>query len=180
MKRILLVGVAALMASMQFAAAEGIEGVEEVRDWTVYRAVSGEPECGVISRPRESVNTKNGKVAVVKRGAVLLAVTIDPTQPKPNYLVSYQSGYPFKVGSAVTMRVDSRSFTLQIGKTKDDAEWAWPPSDDQVIVDAMKKGNQAVLTATSRKDTDTKDTFSLLGITKALEVAEGLCSAPSS
>ncbi len=170
---------ALMVAGASLAQDSGIVGVGQVKDWTVYQSKSGDLECGIIARPKESINTKDGKLAHVVRGDILLAVTIDPKLPNPRYLVSFQSGYPFKQASTVTMRVDNQTFTLEIGKTDADGEWAWPPANDEIIVDAMKKGMSAVLTAVSRRNTDTKDTFSLLGVTDALSIAEERCSADS-
>lgn len=58
-----------------------------------------------------------------------------------------------------------------------EGEWAWPASasDDAKIIAAMKRGADAVLTARSSRGTVTKDTFSLLGYTAALEEAEKRC-----
>mgnify|MGYP000275956174 CR=1 FL=1 len=55
-----------------------------------------------------------------------------------------------------------------------DGEWAWPASenDDAQIIAAMKRGVNAVLSARSSRGTTTKDTFSLLGFTAAVEEAE--------
>ena len=178
--RHLLVCVAAqLMACASIANEAEIVGVAVVKNWTVYQSKTGDLECGIIARPTESINTKDGKLAVVKRGDILLAVTIDPSSTSSRYLVSFQSGYPFKKASTVTMRIDNRTFTFEIGQTEADSEWAWPPADDDVIVEAMKRGINAVLTAVSRRNTDTKDTFSLLGVTDALQIAEERCSTQS-
>lgn len=178
--RHLLVCVAAQLAACASIANEAeIVGVAVVKNWTVYQSKTGDLECGIIARPTESINTKDGKLAVVKRGDILLAVTIDPSSTSSRYLVSFQSGYPFKKASTVTMRIDNRTFTLEIGQTEADSEWAWPPADDDVIVEAMKRGINAVLTAVSRRNTDTKDTFSLLGVTDALQIAEERCSTQS-
>ena len=58
-----------------------------------------------------------------------------------------------------------------------EGEWAWPAStsDDAKIIAAMKRGSNAVLTARSGRGTVTKDTFSLLGFTAALDEAEKRC-----
>ncbi|MEX0339706.1 MAG: invasion associated locus B family protein, partial [Arenibacterium sp.] len=45
------------------------------------------------------------------------------------------------------------------------------------IITAMKRGASAILTARSSRGTQTKDTFSLLGFTAALEDAETRCSS---
>ena len=58
-----------------------------------------------------------------------------------------------------------------------EGEWAWPAtaSDDAKIITAMKRGAQAVLIGRSARGTQTKDTFSLLGFTAAVEEAEKRC-----
>jgi hypothetical protein len=58
-----------------------------------------------------------------------------------------------------------------------EGEWAWPASaaDDAQVLAAMKRGADAVLTARSGRGTVTKDTFSLLGYTAAVEEAEKRC-----
>ena len=58
-----------------------------------------------------------------------------------------------------------------------EGEWAWPatPADDAKMITAMKRGATAVLTARSSRGTQTKDTFSLLGFTAAVEDAEKRC-----
>ena len=174
----LLVCVAAQLAACASIAEEAeIGGVAVVKDWTVYQSRAGDLECGIIAKPTQTINTKDGKPAPdVKRGDILLAVTIDPSSTSSRYLVSFRSGYPFRRDSIVSMRIGNRTFTLAIGQTEADSEWAWPPADDDIIVAAMKRGTDAVLTAVSRRNTDTQDTFSLLGVTDALKIAEGRCS----
>jgi hypothetical protein len=58
-----------------------------------------------------------------------------------------------------------------------DGEWAWPqnPDEDQKIIDAMKRGADAVLTGRSSRGTQTVDTFSLMGFTAAVEDAQRRC-----
>ena len=45
-----------------------------------------------------------------------------------------------------------------------------------IIITYWKRGSEAILTARSSRGTITKDTFSLLGFTAALEEAEARCS----
>ena len=163
------------------AVGEELVGVDNVKDWTVYQTSSGDLECGIISKPTQQVAIRDGKEVVVRRGQIMLAVSVDPKDPPPHYRVSYQSGYPYKQNSTVTLNIDNESYTLEIGRTEVDNEFAWPPSaeDDNQVVNAMKKGLNAVLTATSRRGTETKDTFSLLGVSDALKIAEQRCSVNS-
>jgi hypothetical protein len=72
----------------------------------------------------------------------------------------------------VNLNIDGQEFELFT-----EGEWAWPAStaDDAKIIAAMKRGADAVLTARSSRGTTTKDTFSLLGYTAAVEEAEKRC-----
>ena len=56
-------------------------------------------------------------------------------------------------------------------------EWAWPATtdDDSKIIVAMKRGANAILSGRSGRGTATKDTFSLLGFTAAVEDAAKRC-----
>jgi hypothetical protein len=87
--------------------------------------------------------------------------------------VTFTGGYPFAAGSTVNLVVDGSEFELFT-----EGEWAWPATaqDDAKIVTAMKRGTEAVLTARSERGTQTKDTFSLLGFTAAIEDAETRCT----
>ena len=180
MKGLFAAAAICLVAGVSFAQEDRIVGVHKERDWTVYQSEAGEMECGIVAKPRESVTTRNGELVSVSRGRIMLAVTIgQPGSSEADYRVSFQSGYPFRPNSTVTMRIGSRTFTLGIGVTEDDSEWAWPPADDDIIVGAMRSGMNAVLTAVSSRGTDTQDTFSLLGVTRALEIAEQRCNPGS-
>ena len=87
--------------------------------------------------------------------------------------VTFTGGYPFAPGSTVNMKIGDSEFELFT-----EGEWAWPatPTDDAKIITAMKRGSDASLTARSSRGTQTKDTFSLLGFTAAIEDAEKRCS----
>jgi hypothetical protein len=86
--------------------------------------------------------------------------------------VTFTGGYPFAPGSTVNLNVSGTEFELFT-----DGEWAWPATaaDDKKIITAMKRGAEASLTARSARGTQTKDSFSLLGFTAAIEDAEKRC-----
>ena len=74
---------------------------------------------------------------------------------------------------SVDLNIDGTKFQLTaVG------EWAWPESSeaDGKVVAAMKRGKSAVLSARSSRGTITKDTFSLLGFTAAVDDAAKRCS----
>ncbi|MEX0306103.1 invasion associated locus B family protein [Ruegeria conchae] len=140
-------------------------------DWSVF--VEEDPtECWSVSAPKETVNTRGGRVVSVRRSDILLFVFYRPNAEVKGQ-VTFTGGYPFASGSTVNLLVDGSEFELFT-----DGEWAWPAtaSDDAKIVTAMKRGSEAVLTARSERGTQTKDTFSLLGFTAAIEDAEKRCT----
>ena len=60
--------------------------------WAVF--VEGEPkECWGVSKPKETVNTRDGKEVSVKRSDILLFVTFRPGQAVGE--TSFAGGYPF-------------------------------------------------------------------------------------
>ena len=139
-------------------------------DWSVFE--DRDPrECWAVSSPKETVNTKDGRVVSVKRSDILLMAFFRP-EAGVSGQITFTGGYPFAPGSTVNVSVDGNSFELFT-----EGEWAWPAStsDDAKILTALKRGSEAVLTARSARGTQTKDTFSLSGFTAAVEDAEKRC-----
>lgn len=144
--------------------------VNAITDWSVFEGQ--EPrECWAVTTYKESVNTRGGRVVAVTRGEILLMVFYRPGAEVQGQ-VAFTGGYPFAPGSTVNVNISGTEFELFT-----EGEWAWPatPQDDAKIVTAMKRGANATLTAQSSRGTTTKDTFSLLGFTAAVEDAERRC-----
>ncbi len=156
------------------AAAQQVEGPEAPcvsadTAWSV--CVWDSPkECWAVSKPRETVNTRDGRTVSVRRGDILLFVTYRTGGVQGE--VSFSGGYPFAPGSTVGVEIDGQSYELFT-----EGEWAWPakPEDDTTILAAMKGGASAILTGRSGRGTQTQDTFSLQGFTAALSEAETRC-----
>ncbi|WP_370541753.1 invasion associated locus B family protein [Actibacterium sp. 188UL27-1] len=160
------------LAASWAVAQESTNRVSENTDWSVFaEPADGPKECWGVSAPKETVNTRDGRVVAVRRSDILLFVTYRPGNGgSPE--VSFTGGYPFADGSTVSMQVGDSTFELFT-----EGEFAWPaPEDDAKIVAAMKRGADSVLTARSARGTQTKDTFSLLGFTAAQEDAAKRCS----
>ncbi|MCT4558793.1 MAG: invasion associated locus B family protein [Pelagimonas sp.] len=165
--------VAGLAMSAQVATAQesSTNRVNAMTDWSVFEG-DNPRECWAVTTYKESVNTKDGRVVAVTRGEILLMVFYRP-QAGVNGQLAFTGGYPFANGSTVTVDISGNEYELYT-----EGEWAWPatPQDDAKIVTAMKRGANAVLTAVSTRGTRTKDTFSLLGFTAAVDDAEKRCN----
>ncbi|MCE0505527.1 MULTISPECIES: invasion associated locus B family protein [unclassified Roseivivax] len=175
MKAVIGSGLAALFLAWGGAALaqdESTNRVDAMTDWSVFEG-SDPRECWAVTTYKESVNTRDGRVVAVTRGEILLMVFFRPGANVAGQ-VAFTGGYPFADGSTVNVNISGTEFELFT-----EGEWAWPatPQDDAKIVTAMKRGADAVLTARSSRGTTTKDTFSLLGFTAAVEDAERRCTS---
>lgn len=165
----LALGVAlAMSAGTGALAQESTNRVAANTDWSVF--VEGDPkECWSVSKPKQTVNTKDGRSVAVRRGDILLFVSFRSGAAGE---VSFTGGYPFADGSNVVLTVGSNSFNLFT-----DGEWAWSagPEEDAKIIAALKGGANAVVVGNSSRGTRTEDTFSLMGFTAAVDDAGTRC-----
>lgn len=117
--------------------------------------------CYMIARPTKSL--PDG----AKRGDILLTVTHRPAS-KQRDEVSFQSGYPYKADAPVVLEVEKKKFEL-FTKPDVDPESAWSrdAAMDKALVAAMRAGNTLTIKGISARGTETIDTFSLDGFSKA-------------
>jgi len=152
------------------SAQESTNRVAAETDWSVF--VEESPRaCWGVSSPKETANTRDGRVVTVRRGDILLFVTYRPDQ-NVNGEISFTGGYPFAPDSTVAVQVGTETFQLFVS-----GDWAWPasPEDDARLMAALRGGAQAVITGRSARGTQTQDSFSLFGFTAALEAAQSRC-----
>lgn len=152
-------------------AQESTNRVATMTDWNVF----AEPkegkatECWAVSKPKETVNVRDGQPVSVRRGDILLFVTHWPGKAPE---VSFSGGYPFASGSTVEMVIGNATYQLF---TEGEYAWTGTPEDDVKLLAEMRKGAAAVLKARSGKGTETTDTFSLLGFSAAVDDAAKRC-----
>jgi hypothetical protein len=160
------------VATSQAVAQESSNNVANTTDWSVF--VDGTPkECWGVSKPKETVNTKDGAPVSVRRGEILLFVTYRAGGAQGE--ISFSGGYPFAGDETpVKLEVEGQAFNLFT-----DGEWAWAgsPEDDAAILAALKAGGSAKVTGRSGKGTQTEDTFSLLGFSAAVDEAAKRCAS---
>ncbi|MBR9764158.1 MAG: hypothetical protein GYB53_11690 [Rhodobacteraceae bacterium] len=167
-----------IVAAAIFATAAGTAWAQSVSenqvaartDWSVFEETDPR-ECWAVSVPKETVNTRDGEVVSVRRSEIQLMAFYRPGASVTGQL-AFTGGYPFAEGSTVSLDVDGNTFELYT-----EGEWAWPATtaDDARILTVLKAGSEAVLTARSSRGTVTKDTFSLMGFTAAVEDSERRC-----
>jgi hypothetical protein len=136
-------------------------------DWQAYTYKAPDTRvCYAVSSPKSSEAGKK-----VKRDPIYFLVTHMPGR-KVRGEISTFIGYPFKESSIVTVKVDDKSFELF---TTGDGAWVDNAAREKEILAAMKAGTKLVVTGTSWKGTETTDTYSLAGISAAVDKIDSAC-----
>lgn len=133
--------------------------------WEAYKNSDGRGAvCWAVSQPQ----TK--EPATAKRDPIYFLITTWPKVSIANE-PSVVIGYQFKEASTVTVEVGSDKFTLF---TKADGAWLQGKQDEQRLITALRGAGEMRVKGISKRGTLTTDTYSLKGISVALDkVAEG-------
>ncbi|MBM3564681.1 MAG: hypothetical protein FJX42_01025 [Alphaproteobacteria bacterium] len=133
-------------------------------DWEAFADLR-EGFCYAGSKPTR----QEGKYT--QRGDAFLLVTHRPKE-KTFDVVSIEAGYVYKDGSEVQAAVDGKAHALfgQGGQA-----WARDAAGDVQLVKAMRAGSTLVVKGTSAKGTLTTDTYSLSGVSAALDAINKAC-----
>ena len=169
--RMMGVSLALLMANAAVAQEQSDNRVSANTDWSVF-VESNPTECWAVSAPKETVNTRDGNAVDVRRGDIRLIVFYRPSE-NVNGQGMFTGGYPFANESTVSVQIGNTTYQMF---TQGETAWPATPEEDAKFVVAMKRGANAVITARSGRGTQTRDTFSLLGFTAAVEEAARRCA----
>ncbi len=86
--------------------------------------------------------------------------------------VSVKTSVPLKPGAPASIAVDQTFYKLF---SKGDRAYVIDATDELKLLEAMKKGSTVTVLAYSEKGTVSKDTYSLAGITQALQAVSAGC-----
>jgi hypothetical protein len=159
---------AALIAAPAAADTPTLLGV--FKDWQAFTSGSGSAKiCYAISKPTATEPKK------AKRDPIYFLITDWPgrrTKAEPEIV----PGYQYKDGSTVTAQIGTGTFEFF---TKNDgnngAAWVRERVDEVKLVEAMRAGQGLVVIGTSKRGTHTTDTYSLAGLSDALEKIHAEC-----
>ena len=130
------------------------------KEWGVYTAdASGSKICFAVSAPKDT-KPKN-----VRRSDIYVYVTTRPKEKVANEL-TIEIGYPFKQGSQAKAKVGNDTFLLY---TNGEKAWVENAAREPALIAAMRAGSSMTVTGTSQRGTNTSDTYSLSGISAALD-----------
>jgi len=130
--------------------------------WGAYTASPGGKKiCFAIAKP----TTAETKPPNRPRNPPYMFVTTRPDDKVGNE-VSIEIGYPFKSGSEASAQVGTTTFALY---TQGDGAWIKNKAEEAHMVDTMRQGETAVVKGESSRGTETTDTYSLKGLSEALD-----------
>lgn len=146
----------ALLATAAMAAQPN--RVQQFDAWGVYSYGSGSGKsCYVLSVPVQQMPTG------VSHGDNFFLVA--PQSGKSSMMPQAIMGYNVKPGSHITVTIGNDTFTLV---PKENAAWVRDPAREPVLVAAMRGGTDMVVKAVSARGTNTTYTYSLKGVSAAL------------
>ena len=171
MKTSILFTAASLFAAA-FAAtsAQAATSIGTFKQWGAYTSSDANGKmCFVASQPQDSKYQPN---AVSSRDPVFFMITSIPGKSIRNE-ASTIIGYPFAENVKVTVEIDGAgSFTMFTDK---DSAWIENPTQESALIAAMQKGNRMTVVGKSRRGTVTTDSYSLSGISAALDAMAKEC-----
>jgi invasion protein IalB len=136
--------------------------------WGAYTASpGGKKVCFALAKPSSSETNPPNR----PRNPVYMFISTRPADKVTNE-VSLVIGYPFKAGTEATAQIGATSFALY---TQQDGAWIKNANEEAKMVDAMRGGDNAMIKGVSAKGTQSTDTFSLKGVSQALDRASQDC-----
>jgi hypothetical protein len=131
-------------------------------EWGAYTATpNGKKLCFALAKPGSSQTNPPNR----PRDPAYLFISTRPGE-KVKDEISLIIGYPIKPNTEVIAAVGPTTFPLYI---QEDGAWVKNAPDEAKMIEAMRKGSDVVVKGESGKGTKTTDTFSLKGISQALD-----------
>jgi len=165
--RILATAAAALGAMLAAPAqAQTVDLVSRQGAWGLYADTATPKQvCFVAAQPQavEPIGANRGPIFFY-----ISAWPADGVKTEPSVKV----GYPISAQKDMTVTIGSDVFKLF---SKGERGFVSDPTEELKLVEAMKKGSTAIVTATSTRGTTTTDNYSLSGISNALQKMAETC-----
>ncbi|MFB9266228.1 invasion associated locus B family protein [Bradyrhizobium erythrophlei] len=146
------------------AAAGGAEPtlIGQFGTWGAYTATpNGKKVCFALAKPSSSKTNPPNR----PRDPAYAFVSTRPAEKVINE-VSIMIGYALKPGSESTLEVGGGSYAMY---TQGDGLWIKNAAEEERMVEAMRKSAEVTVKGVSAKGTETTDTFSLKGLSQALD-----------
>ncbi len=131
-------------------------------DWGAYTATPGGKKiCFALAKPKSAETRPPDR----PRNEPYMFISTRPAEKVANE-VSIIVGYPFKTSTEATAEVGATTFALY---TQGDGAWIKNAGEEAHMVDAMRQGESVVVKGMSSHGTQSTDTYSLQGLSEALD-----------
>lgn len=147
--------------------AQELENLGTFRFWTAWKGADDNGVMCFISSQPQSAQPTN-----VNRDPIHMMVIHRKGLGTRNEVQTIV-GYPLEVNSTPEVSVDGTGYDMVV---QGSAAWLASQSDENAFVNAMKAGSSMIVKARSQRGTDTTDTYSLSGVTAAMEKIQQACS----
>ena len=148
-------------------AEENLRSVGKFKDWESFILSQEENKiCFAQSVPVVRAPKK------LKRDPSRLFISFRPTENIKNE-VSVTNGYEFKLKAPVTAKSGKKSYDFF---SKGRFAWVVDNKDEAKLIITMKKASRLMIIGNSDKGDQTTDHYSMMGFTKAYNVAKKSCS----
>ncbi len=138
-------------------------------EWGAYKATpNGKEVCFALSKPTKGETDPPGR----NRDPAYAFVSTRPAEKVKNE-VSIIVGYPQKPGVDATVTIDGSAHYAMY--TQEDGAWVKNAAEEPQMVATMRKGAEMVVRSVSTHNTKTIDTYSLKGISDALDKLAAEC-----
>jgi hypothetical protein len=161
-------GAAKSTAAKPAAAAAAVAGgaeptlIGQFGTWGAYTATpNGKKVCFALAKPSSSKTSPPNR----PRDPAYAFISTRPAEKVTNE-VSVMIGYTLKPGSESTLEVGGATYAMY---TQGDGLWIKNAAEEERMVEAMRKAADVVVKGVSAKGTETIDTFSMKGLSQALD-----------
>jgi len=134
-------------------------------EWGAYQTQGKAKTCYALAQP------KDRQPSSVKRDAAYIFISTRPNENVKNE-ISIIMGFPMKDGGEAHADINGVNFDLI---AKGSNAWVKNPAEEGQFIDALKKGSKLVVKAASAKGKTTTDTYSLGGLSQALDKVHKEC-----
>ena len=139
--------------------------LENYHDWGAYMARGKEKTCYALASPKERAPS------TVKRDQAYVFISSRPGENVRNE-VSIIMGFAMKDNSDAKAEIGNASYDLIAKGTN---AWVKNAAKEPQFVDDMKKGSKLTIKAASSKGNQTTDSYSLAGLSQALDRVQKEC-----
>jgi hypothetical protein len=130
--------------------------------WGAYTASpNGKKVCFALAKPASSKTNPPNK----PRDPSFAFISTRPAEKVTNE-VSIMIGYQLKPGSEGSIEIGSSRYAMY---AQGDGLWIKNAAEEGRLIDALRKGSDAIVKGSSAKGTETTDTFPLKGLAQALD-----------